>query len=82
MIQEFKNMRAVYQKLGSNTKLVIRITLICVITLLSLAIYTYTASDNPLYYEFLTICDELLNVTKSIAIIGFIGTLAFGYIEK
>lgn len=82
MIKELKNIKNFYRTLGSNTRLMIRITLISVICLTLTAIYAYTATDNPSHYELLRISDDLLEVTKSVAIIGLVGTLGFGYVEK
>lgn len=81
MIQEIKNIRLFYKGLGSNTRLVIRVTLITVFTLLCTAIFTYSSTDHPLYYEFLSTCDELLNVTKSVAAVGFVGALGINCLE-
>ncbi len=82
MMQKIKNVRTFYQSLGSYTRLAIRITFICILTLLCVAVYTYTATSNPFYYEFLSICDDLLSVTKSVGVVGFVGTMIFAYIEK
>ncbi len=82
MIQQMKKLHGFYRTLGTNTRLVIRVTFISIITLLVISVYTYTSTNNPFYYEFLTICDELLNVTRSVAVVGFVGTLLFGYLER
>ena len=82
MKQRIKDVRNFYQDLGSYTRLIIRITFISFFTLISIAVYTYTATNSPFHYEFLSICDELLNVAKSVAVVGFVGTITLGYIEK
>ena len=82
MKQRIKDVRNFYQDLGSYTRLIIRITFISFFTLISIAVYTYTATNSPFHYEFLSICDELLNVAKSVAVVGFVGFLMIGYIEK
>lgn len=82
MKQRIKDVRNFYQDLGSYTRLIIRITFISFFTLITIAVYTYTATNNPFHYEFLSICDELLNVAKSVAVVGFVGTITLGYIEK
>ena len=82
MKQRIKDVRTFYQGLGSYTRLIIRITFISFFTLITIAVYTYTATNNPFHYEFLSICDELLNVAKSVAVVGFVGTITLGYIEK
>ncbi|MBQ8183689.1 MAG: hypothetical protein IJ025_07330 [Clostridia bacterium] len=82
MIKDIKNIRAFYRTLGSNTRLVIRISFITVICTILTAIYTYTATDNSNYYTLLTISDDLLELARSFTFVGFISTLAVGYIEK
>ncbi len=82
MTQKIKNMRQFYRTLGSNTRLAIRITFISILTLLCIAVYTHTATSNPFYYEFLSICNDLLSVTKSVAVVGFLGTITVFGIEK
>ena len=82
MKQRIKDVSNFYQDLGSYTRLIIRITFISFFTLITIAVYTYTATNNPFHYEFLSICDELLNVAKSVAVVGFVGFLMIGYIEK
>lgn len=82
MIKELKDIKNFYRTLGSNTRLMIRITFISVICLTLTAIYAYTATDNPFHYELLRISDDLLEVTKSVAVIGLLGTLIFSYLEK
>lgn len=82
MKQRIKDVRNFYQDLGSYTRLIIRITFISFFTLITIAVYTYTATNNPFHYEFLSICDELLNVAKSVAVVGFVGTLIFFRFEK
>ena len=81
-MNKIKNIRDFYKNLSSNTRLLIRITSICVFSLLIISIYTYTATNNPYYYEFLSISEELLQVTKSVGVIGFIGTITIFSIEK
>ncbi len=82
MINKIKNVKTFYRSLGSNTKLIIRITLICVITLILMSVYAYTATHSPFHYELLLICDDLLEVTKSVAVVGLLGTLMFSYLER
>ena len=82
MKQRIKDVSNFYQDLGSYTRLIIRITFISFFTLITIAVYTYTATNSPFHYEFLSICDELLNVAKSVAVVGFVGTITLGYIEK
>ncbi len=82
MTEKIKEVRTFYQCLGGYTRLIIRITFISVFTLIAIAVYTYTATSNPFHYEFLSICDELLNVAKSVAVVGFVGTLAVFRFEK
>lgn len=75
-------MRLFYKELGSNTRFMVRVTLITIFTLLGVAIYTYTATSHPLYYEFLSICDELLSTARSVAVVGFAGVLGVYALEK
>lgn len=83
MTEKIKNMKLFYKTLGSNTRLAIRMTIISISTLLCISIYTYTATHNPFYYEILSISYDLLNVIKSVAAVGFIGTMIlFGLEEK
>ena len=82
MIKELKKKKNVDRTLGRNTLQMILITLISEICLTLTAIYAYTATDNPSHYELLRISDDLLEVTKSVAVVGLVGTLGFGYVEK
>lgn len=75
-------MRIFYKCLGSNTRFMIRVTLITILTLLCTAIYTYTATSHPLYYEFLSMCDELLSTARSVAAVGFLGVPGVYALEK
>ncbi len=82
MLERLQNIKNFYKTLGSNTKLMIRITFITVICLLLAAIYAYTATHTPFHFELLKISDDLLECTKSVAVIGFTGTLILNGLEK
>ena len=82
MNEKIKNIKCFYKTLGSNTKLMIRTTLITVTTLILTAIYAYTATHTPMHYELLKISDDLLECTKSVATTGFIWILILSYLEK
>lgn len=75
-------MRAFYKTLGSNTRLVIRITIITVICTILAAIYAYTATHSPNYFNLLRISDDLLELTRSFALLGFATTLVVDYKER
>ena len=81
MIKDIKNIRSFYRTLGTNTRLAVRISFITVTCTLLTAIYAYTATDNPHYYNLLSISDDLLELTRTFAFIGFTGTLVVGYAE-
>lgn len=82
VIKEIKNIKNFYRTLGGKTRFVIRSSLTAVVTLILTAIYAYTAVDNPFHYELLLICDDLLELAKSITAVGFLSALLFGYLEK
>lgn len=82
MLTKFKNIRAFYRTWGTNTRLVIRITLITVVCTLLASVYAYTATFSPNHFDLLRISDDLLEMAKSVAGIGFIGTLVVGYGER
>lgn len=82
MINEIKNIREFYRTLGSNTRLVIRISIITISCTLLAAIYAYTATHSPNYFNLLRISDDLLELTRALAFLGFACTLIVGYAEK
>ncbi len=77
-----KNLHEIYNKLNTNTKLILRITMITFFCSIIGAMYSHTATHMDNYYRLLIISEDLLNVAKSTIGIGFIGTLTAGIIEK
>ena len=71
-----------YLKLGTNTRLIIRITLILFFSLCFAVIYTYNATHSSNHYELLLLCDMLFESTKSVSGIGFLGIVITGLVEK
>ncbi len=71
----------VYRKLGSNTRLIIRITIILFYTLLFTAVYTLTATHSKIHYELLLLTDPLIECAKSVCGIGFLGIVVSGIAE-
>ena len=82
MIKKLNDIKKFYKTLGSNTRLMIRISVISVTVLIIMAIYSYTATYNENYYELLKIADDLLECTKSVAVTGFMGVLMCSYLEN
>ncbi len=70
-----------YPKTGSNTRLVIRITAITVISLCFAYIFCETAVNHPKYYELLLISEELISLAKSVVGVGFLGIVLVGTAE-
>lgn len=70
-----------YRSLGSNTRLIIRITLILFFTLILASAYTLTATHAENHYELLLLTDGLVESAKSVSGIGFIGMLIVGVAE-
>ncbi len=82
MIKIIKKACDDYTKLGSNTRLIIRITTICVITLCILFIYCEKALNNPYYYELISLSEQLIPCARSFIGVGFLGIVTIGTIEK
>ena len=78
MVIKINNIRDFYKTLNSNTKHTIKTTLIGTISLIFIAVAAYTSGQ----YEFVKICDDILEAAKSVMVIGFIGALFFEYIDK
>ncbi len=70
-----------YLSLGSNTRFIIRITVILFYTLFFTSVYTLTATHAENHYELLLLTDELIEAAKSVGGIGFIGMLIVGITE-
>ena len=70
--------KELYKTLNRNTKHIIRITLITTLTLVALSVIAYTSNN----FELIKICDDILEASKSVMFIGFIGALFFEYIHK
>ena len=75
---KINNIRKLYKTLSTNTKHIIRITLITTLTLVVFSVIAYTSNN----FELIKICDDILEAAKSVMFIGFIGALFFEYIHK
>lgn len=71
-----------YRSLGTNTRLIIRITLILILSLLTATMYALTATHAENHYELLLLTDELIQCAKSIAGIGTLGIIIVGITEE
>ena len=71
-----------YLKLGTNTRFIIRTTLILFFSLCFAVVYTYNSTHSSSHYELLLLCDTLFECTKSVSGIGFLGIVITGLIEK
>ena len=71
-----------YKKLGTNTRFIIRVTLIVFTTLLLSVVYLYNASHLSNHYELLLITDDLIECAKTTSGIGFMGMLIVGAMES
>lgn len=78
---KFKKAYECYRSLGSNTRLIIRITMILFFTLIFASAYTLTATHSENHYELLLLTDSLIEGAKSVSGIGFIGMLIVGVTE-
>lgn len=79
---KIKKAYADYLSLGSNTRLIIRLTLILFYSLFFACIYSLTATHSENHYELLLLSDSLLEAAKSVCGIGFIGMLIVGVAEE
>ncbi len=70
-----------YLQLGTNTRLVIRITLVMFFSIWLTAIYALTASYADNYYELLLLADDLIECAKSISGTGFLCVIITGIAE-
>ena len=75
---KINNIKELYKTLNRNTKHIIRITLTTTLTLVVLSVIAYTSNN----FELIKICDDILEASKSVMFIGFIGALFFEYIHK
>ena len=75
---KINNIKELYKTLNRNTKHIIRITLTTTLTLVALSVIAYTSNN----FELIKICDDILEASKSVMFIGFIGALFFEYIHK
>ncbi len=71
-----------YRTLGTNTRFFIRIILILFFCIYFTGIYAYNATHLSNHYNLLLLCDILLEWTKSIPGIGFLGILIIGIAEN
>ncbi len=71
-----------YKTLGSNTRLVIKTTLILFTTFFFLGSFANYADFIPFHYELLLISDELLATARAFLSIGLIGAFIFNHLEK
>lgn len=76
-----QNMKSFYKTLGSNTKLVVRSTLITCFWLIIFAITANYAVGTGIHYELLLEIDGILSATRSVIFIGLIGTLLLHKLE-
>ena len=82
MNKKTKRLNAFYKQLGGKTQLIIKISLILYLSLLFVVLLSHFAIGLPQQYNLLLLSDDLINASKSIAIIGLLGTLIFHNIEK
>jgi hypothetical protein len=82
MNKKIKSINIFYKQLGVKTQLIIKISLIIYISLLIVVLLSHFAIGLPQKYELLLISEDLINASKSIAIIGLLGTIIFHNIEK
>lgn len=82
MTKHIKNIKSFYKTLGSNTKLVIRISLITFFWLIIFAIAANYAVESRIHYELLLEIDGILSAAKSIIFIGLFGALFLHKLEN
>ena len=82
MNKKTKRLNAFYKQLGGKTQLIIKVSLIIYISLLIVVLLSHFATGLPQKYELLLISEDLINASKSIAIIGLLGAIIFHNIEK
>jgi hypothetical protein len=77
-----KNINGFYNKLKTNTRLIIRISMITFFCAIFGAMYSHTAIHMENYYALLILSEDLLSVAKSTIGVGFISTLVAGSLER
>lgn len=76
-----QNMKSFYKTLGSNTRLVVRSSLITCFWLIVFAIAANYAVGTGIHYELLLEIDGILSAVRSVIFIGLVGTLILHKLE-
>ena len=72
------SIKTTYKSFNNKTKTIIRITLITTISLIIAAIFAYNSNE----FDLMKNCDDMLEASKSVMLVGFAGALFFEYISK